>query len=54
MIINEQPYFMENPDWYWFDEDEFRYVLTDKATEKAKKSYDEYYAILESTGLREP
>lgn len=54
MIIDKQPYFMENPDWYWFDEDEFRYVLTEKATEKAKKSYDEYYAILNSTGLREP
>ena len=42
MIIPE-PYFMKNKDWYYFDEDEFVYRLADKATEEAKKSYEEYY-----------
>ena len=42
MIVPE-PYFMKNNDWYYFDEDEFVYKLTDKATEEAKKSYAEYY-----------
>ena len=42
MMVPE-PYFMKNPDWYYFDEDEFMYKLTDKAPEKAKQSYAEYY-----------
>ena len=40
----EKPYFMENKEWFYFDEDEFRYKLTDKATEEAKKSYKEFYS----------
>lgn len=43
----EEPYFMKNPEWYSFDEKEFKYVLTDKATDEAKKSYDEFYDTLE-------
>lgn len=42
------PYFLTNTDWYYFDEDEFRYVLTEKATDNARKSYDEFYKIEES------
>ena len=42
----EQPYFMENKDWYYFDEEEFCYKLTDKATPKAKESYKEFYENL--------
>lgn len=37
------PYFMTNKDWYYYDEDEEIYKLTDKATEKAKQSYYEFY-----------
>lgn len=37
------PYFMKNKEWYYFDEDDFMYKLTDKAPEEAKKSYNEYY-----------
>lgn len=42
--MQKEPYFMKNPDWYYFDEDEFCYKLTDKATEKAKESFREFYA----------
>ena len=42
-MIAYQPYFMENEDWYYFDEEEFIYKLTDKAPKKARESYDEYY-----------
>ena len=37
----DMPYFMENEDWYYFDGEKF--VLTDKAPEKAKKSLDDFY-----------
>ena len=43
----EEPYFMKNPEWFYFDETQFKYVLTDKATEKAKKSYEDYYENLD-------
>lgn len=46
-MIIQPPYFMENPDWYYWDEEEFRYKLTDAATEKARASYAEYYEIIE-------
>lgn len=42
-MTQERPYFMTNPEWYKFDEEEFRYVLTDKAPRKAVKSYKEFY-----------
>ena len=42
--ITERPYFMTDPEWYYFDEEEFRYKLTDKAPEKAIRSYGEFYA----------
>ena len=37
------PYFMNNKEWYYYDEKEEIYKLTDKATDKAKESYYEYY-----------
>lgn len=39
----EEPYFMQNKDWYYHDEEEGKYKLTDKAPEQAKKSYDDFY-----------
>lgn len=39
----KEPYFMSNKDWYYYNEKEFCYKLTDKATEKAKQSYEEFY-----------
>lgn len=43
----EKPYFLENEEWYYFDEKKFCYKLTDKATEKAKQSYQDFYEELE-------
>lgn len=44
----EQPYFMKNKEWYYLDEEELMYKLTDKAPKKAKESYEEYYEELEN------
>jgi hypothetical protein len=43
----EKPYFMENSEWYFFDEEEMMYKLTEKAPKKAVESYKEYYSALE-------
>lgn len=37
------PYFMVNEEWYYYDFDKGKYVLTDKASGKAKESYKEFY-----------
>lgn len=42
----DMPYFMENADWYYYDYQLKKYKLTNKAPEKAKKSYNEFYAEL--------
>ena len=36
----EKPFFMSNKEWFYFDEDKMQYFLTEKATEKARKSYE--------------
>ena len=40
----EKPFLMTNNDWFYIDEDKMQYFLTEKATEKAKKSYEEFYS----------
>lgn len=40
--MRDMPYFMSNEEWFKFDFDKRIFVLTDKATEKAKESYKEY------------
>ena len=40
---SEKPYFMENKAWYYFDEEEWCYKLTDMAPKEAKESYEEFY-----------
>lgn len=42
MMVDE-PYFMTDSSWFYFDVDKKKYVLTDFATEEAKKSYDEFF-----------
>lgn len=37
------PYFMENDDWFYYDEESEIFKLTDKAPEKAIESYKEFY-----------
>ena len=41
--MQDIPYFMTNEEWYDFDFNLKRWVLTDKAPEEAKKSYEEFY-----------
>lgn len=41
--MRDKPYFMENPDWYYFDENEWCYKLTDAAPPDAVDSYREFY-----------
>lgn len=43
----DEPYFMRNKEWYYFDKDAWRYRLTEKAPDKAKQSYKEFYKELE-------
>lgn len=46
MTLNE-PYFMTNKDWYYYDEQHGCYKLTEEATDKATESYHEFYKMLE-------
>lgn len=39
----DRPYFMENEEWYYFDFEEKKFKLTDKANNEAKESYKAYY-----------
>lgn len=45
MQMNE-PYFMQNEEWYYLDESELKYKLTEKAPPKAVESYREFYRLL--------
>ena len=42
-MIQVVPYFMNNEEWYYYDWDEMKYKLTDKAPSEAIKSYKEFY-----------
>ena len=37
------PLFAKNKEWYYFDEEQGKCVLTDKAPPEAVKSYEEFY-----------
>lgn len=41
--MREKPYFMSDKSWYYYDPEEFKYKLTDKAPEDAVKDYQEFY-----------
>lgn len=43
MMDVEMPYFLNNEEWYYYDEDEEMYKLTDKAPKEAIESYDAFY-----------
>lgn len=47
MRVAEEPYFLTNSNWYRFDEHECKYILTNDAPEKAVKSYNEYYDLVD-------
>lgn len=42
----DEPYFMTNDKWYYFDFEKRRYMLTEDAPQRAKDSYTEYYKEL--------
>ncbi len=46
-IITDEPYFMTNEKWYYFDEKEWKYKLTKEAPAKAVKSYKDFYRELD-------
>lgn len=43
----DMPYFMENDEWYYFDYEEKKYKITDKAPDKAKESYERFLKEVE-------
>lgn len=40
------PYFLTNEEWYTYDSQTRLYTLTDKATDEAIKSFEEFYETL--------
>ena len=46
MELTNEPFFMSNKEWFYFDEKEWCYKLTDKAPKKAVESYKEFYNAL--------
>ena len=53
MTITEQPYFMTNPLWYDYDDEQGIYILTDEAPQEAIDSYNEFYKLLNDSYSRE-
>ena len=49
----DMPFFMKNEDWYEFDFKKRRYVLTDKAPQEAKDSYEKYYQEMSKMNIKE-
>lgn len=47
MNILDEPYFMYNKKWYYWDKKEWKYKLTKYATKKAIESYKRYYKELQ-------
>lgn len=46
-MISEIPLFLTNDDWYYYDEDELCYKLTENAPAEARASYELYYEQVE-------
>lgn len=47
MLIEKEPYFMKNKEWYYYVVKIGRYQLTDKAPKKAVESFKEFYRKLD-------
>ena len=41
-----KPYFMENENWFYYDEEKEIYKLTKEAPKEAIESYKEFYELL--------
>lgn len=40
----KMPFFLNDKNWYFFDENEKKYKLTPEAPPEAKESYEEFYS----------
>ena len=47
MIKQDYLIFLQNKEWYYWDSEEWKYKLTDKAPPKAVESYKEFYNLIE-------
>lgn len=47
-MMQDIPYFMQDEEWYYYDWEEMKYKLTDKAPVLAIISYEEFYAHLKN------
>lgn len=47
MLIEKMPYFLKDKDWYYYDMENGKYKLTNKAPQEAIDSYNEYYKKLD-------
>jgi hypothetical protein len=45
-MIQDIPYFMKNEEWWFYDWEEMKYKLTDKAPKEAVESYKEFYKFV--------
>jgi hypothetical protein len=43
VVNNRVPYFMTNSSWYYFDEETYKFYLTDTSTIEAQESYERFY-----------
>lgn len=43
MPVRDKPYFMSNKEWYVFNEEKWKYELTDEAPQEAIDSYNDFY-----------
>ena len=43
-MLQEQPFFMTNKEWYYHDKKKNKFFLTDKAPKEAQDSYKKFYA----------
>lgn len=43
----DQPLFLTDDTWYYYDSTNKRFMLTDKAPPEAIESYKEFYGLLE-------
>ena len=50
-MLIEQPYFLNNKEWYYYDEKNKCYKLTNKAPKEAIESYKKYYKTLDNAIL---
>lgn len=50
----DMPYFMENEEWYFYDSQERKFILTENAPQKAKESYEKFYEELPRVNVTVP